>query len=145
MLTAVGVAGFALLVMDIAWRYALLLGAIVGSTDAAAVFSSLRHSRVHLNNRVSATLEIESGSNDPMAIFLVVMMIEFLRIDGAPTADRMVVMFLQQIFFGVGGGLGGGYLLAVLLARIPASRGVVRIARRVRWTDALRHNQCRGR
>ena len=70
-LTASMVGAVAMTVMNVDWRHGLLLGAIVGSTDAAAVFSVLRQTGVRLGDKVSATLELESGLNDPMAVFLV--------------------------------------------------------------------------
>jgi cell volume regulation protein A len=105
--------------LDLDWKHGLLLGAIVGSTDAAAVFSLLRTSGVTLNERVSATLEIESGMNDPMAVYLTLAMIAVIT--GAGAADNSVggvlLSFLRQFGLGAVFGLAGGFGLAWLLGR----------------------------
>ncbi|WP_289283191.1 MULTISPECIES: potassium/proton antiporter [unclassified Methylophaga] len=101
----------------------LLIGAIVGSTDAAAVFSMLRGQGININERVGATLEIESGTNDPMAIFLTLMFIQLL-ISDENTVLGNVLFFLQQFGFGIGIGLFGGWLVKRLLARLELMPGL---------------------
>ncbi|HEX9582252.1 MAG TPA: potassium/proton antiporter, partial [Gemmatimonadales bacterium] len=78
LLTALVVAVAAIMSLGLPWLDALLLGSIVSSTDAAAVFAVLRSKGMRLRQRVAATLEVESGSNDPMAVLLTVASIELL-------------------------------------------------------------------
>jgi len=82
----------------------LLLGAIVGSTDAAAVFSILRGQGLVLKDRIAATLEVESGSNDPMAVLLTVACVSILVGDMEP-GWALVGFFLQQAVIGAVGGV----------------------------------------
>ncbi|MGI5309035.1 potassium/proton antiporter [Rheinheimera sp. WS51] len=95
----------------------LLLGAIVGSTDAAAVFSLLRNAGIHLNKKLKATLEIESASNDPMAIFLTVGMLEILMHDMQP-GTGLLMMFVSQMGLGALVGFAIGWLSVQLINRI---------------------------
>ncbi|MGE6360428.1 potassium/proton antiporter [Psychrobacter glacincola] len=113
--------------LDVDWRLGLLMAAIVGSTDAAAVFSLLRNGGVKLNDRVQATLELESGANDPLAILLVTGLIA-LNVDPAgQTILGFLGLLLQQLGFGLGMGLLFGYLLARLLPKIHLAEGMYAI------------------
>jgi len=98
----------------------LLLGSIVGSTDAAAVFSILRERALNLRERVAATLEIESGSNDPMAVLLTLALVSILIGEMDP-GWNLVGFFLQQTILGALGGVAVGWLGAQLLNRVELS------------------------
>jgi len=95
----------------------MLLGAIIGSTDAAAVFSLLRNAGIHINQRLKSVLEIESASNDPMAIFLTVGLLEVL-VNGMPLGWGLLRLFLMQMGVGALVGLGVGWSVLRLLSRI---------------------------
>lgn len=95
-----------------------LVGAIVASTDASAVFSLLGSNAVALNERVASALEIESGTNDPMAIFLTLATIAYL---GAPDAFGLsdaLLLLIWQMGAGAACGLGGGWLLIRALNKL---------------------------
>ncbi|MDU5142016.1 MAG: potassium/proton antiporter [Paenibacillus dendritiformis] len=102
-------------ILDISWKEGLLIGAIVGSTDAAAVFAVMGSQRV--KRKLSSTLEAESGTNDPMAVFLTVSLIEWIQ---TPNANLfyMFLSFLWEMGFGLLFGLGVGRLAIQLVNRI---------------------------
>lgn len=119
-----GVVGaIAMWVFDLTLVQGLLVGAIVGSTDAAAVFSMLGGRGIHLNERVGATLEIESGTNDPMAIFLTLMLVEVLVGEVGGVVDTLLFLALQ---FGLATliGLGGGWIAGRLLGWLDLAPGL---------------------
>lgn len=124
----IGTAGllgaFCTWLLGVDWRYGLLMGSIVGSTDAAAVFNLLRHSGVRLNERVGATLEIESGANDPMAILLVTVLVGFMTGTGEMTGAGLLGQLVLQFGIGIGIGVAGGHLLAELLRRVRLAEGL---------------------
>ncbi len=113
LVTAVVVGLCARLVLRLSWMESFLIGAIVSSTDAAAVFAVLRSSNVGLKEPLRPLLELESGSNDPMAVFLTVGLIEIIKDPGRPLLT-MIPHFLQQMVIG----LALGYLMARLFIRI---------------------------
>lgn len=103
--------------LGVDWRLGLLIAAIVGSTDAAAVFSLLRNGGVKLNDRVQATLELESGANDPLAILLVTVMIALNLDPESQTIWTILSLLATQIGVGLVMGVVSGFVLSKLLPR----------------------------
>lgn len=121
LLTA-GVTGVAAhFLFGIGWLEAFLLGSIVASTDAAAVFFLLRAGGIRLREKVGATLEIESGANDPMAIFLTILLIELIAANAGTDAllgFEVLITFIQQMGLGILFGIVGGFGIAWLLNKL---------------------------
>lgn len=117
LLTAVSVGYFVHLITPFSLYEGLLLGAIVSSTDAAAVFSILRSRNLALKHNLRPTLELESGSNDPMAYFLT---IAFLGLVQEPDKSLLTLIpfFLQQIALGAVLGVAFGYFHTFIINRL---------------------------
>ena len=112
----------AVLLLDFSPFQGFLLGAIVASTDAAAVFAILRSTGLDLHGDVPALIEVESGSNDPMAIFLVGAALMFITVpDFSPVS--LMPNFALQMVLGAVIGLGAGYLLPEVLKRSQYRHG----------------------
>jgi potassium/hydrogen antiporter len=110
-------------ILELSWVHGLLLGAIVGSTDAAAVFSVLTMQGLALKSRVGATLEIESGLNDPMAVFLTIMLVEIMT-KQAEFSWLMLGDFVWEMGVGSLVGILGGRILAWSIERLSLSPGL---------------------
>ncbi|TGB05388.1 potassium/proton antiporter [Halobacillus salinus] len=102
-------------ILPITWLEAFLVGAIIGSTDAAAVFAALKGKNIR--GKLEATLEAESGTNDPMAVFLTIMFIQLLTLDGV-NLWSLVGSFFWQMGAGLVVGLAVGYIASFSLNRI---------------------------
>ncbi|WP_448334434.1 potassium/proton antiporter [Bellilinea sp.] len=107
--TAALVGLFAHAALDFTLAEGLLLGAIVASTDAAAVFAAMRSSRINLKGRLEPLLEMESGSNDPMAIFLTVGIIQLIQFPNRSPLNLIGLFALQMLV---------GALIGLLMGRI---------------------------
>jgi potassium/hydrogen antiporter len=116
--TAALVALFAAWIFGFTWLEGLLLGAIVSSTDAAAVFSVLGARALAIKRRVSATLEIESGCNDPMAVFLTIVLVQALAAGKTGLDWSIGVRLLAEFTIGGVAGFGGGYGMVWIINRL---------------------------
>jgi len=114
-----GLAARALL--DLAWLEAVLLGAVVASTDAAAVFATLRST--HIRRRLARTLEAESGGNDPMAIALTLGLIAWIEQPGDYGFENLSLLVVRQIGLGLLVGVALGVAAARIFGNLPPSIG----------------------
>ena len=132
LLTAGVVAVPAHFLLGLGWLHGLLLGAIVASTDAAAVFFLLRVGGIHVRDRVRSILEVESGSNDPMAIFLTITLIRLITGGEAASGGDLAAFILGhlglEVGIGLAAGLAGGYLIVQAVNRLGIERGLLPIA-----------------
>jgi len=123
LLTAVVTAPVAKYLLGMNWIEALLVGAVVASTDAAAVFFLLHARGLRLRPRVAATLEVESGSNDPFAVLLTILLVEFLAI-GEQTWRHVFAVLAQQAVLGTIIGILGGRAIVAVLNRLGLAQGL---------------------
>jgi potassium/hydrogen antiporter len=114
-----GVAAQAL--FDLTWLEAILLGAVVASTDAAAVFATLRFTQIR--RRLARTLEAESGGNDPMAIALTIGLIAWIESPETDGFDQLVLLVVRQLGLGLVVGLALAVAATWIFARLPRSVG----------------------
>jgi cell volume regulation protein A len=113
-----------------AWRLGVglaqgfLIGAMVASTDAAAVFFLLRSGGLQLRGRINALLEIESSTNDPVAVVLTLLLVGIITAGTEQGAGEVVVFLARQALIGAGLGVAGGLALSIVLNRIELPAGL---------------------
>jgi cell volume regulation protein A len=123
LITTVLTAPVAKFVLGIGWIQALLVGAVVASTDAAAVFLLINAGGLRLRTRVRAILEVESGTNDPFAVFLALLLVEILAV-GDQSWSHALVTFLRDAVLGLVIGVAGGRVITLVLNRLALAQGL---------------------
>ncbi|MES2031673.1 MAG: potassium/proton antiporter [Pseudomonadota bacterium] len=123
LLTALITAPVAKYALDLNWTQALLTGAVVASTDAAAVFLLVHAQGLRLRPRVGATLEVESGTNDPFAVFLTLTLVKLLSL-GDASAGHVALEFVQEAVLGTLIGVVGGRLVVLAMNRVALPQGL---------------------
>jgi potassium/hydrogen antiporter len=118
LLTTVVLALFAQVILGFPLLEGLLLGAIVSSTDAAAVFSILSSKGASLKGRLKPLLELESGSNDPMAVFLTISMIVMVQSPELAFSSQFLINFIQQMVLGAALGILLGWATFLLVNQL---------------------------
>ena len=114
LITAALTAPAAVYTLGLSWTEGLLLGAAIASTDAAAVFFLLHARGLRLRPRVNATLEVESGTNDPFAIFLTIVLVEILLVGRKPWLEVVGLLAWEMVIGGLVGYVGGRAVVWVL-------------------------------
>ncbi len=123
LITAFVIAPVAKIVLGIGWTQALLVGAVIASTDAAAVFFLINARGLRLRPRVRATLEVESGTNDPFAVFLTLLLVEVLAL-GGQSWSHAILTFAGDAVFGCVIGYAGGRVITLVLNRLNLPQGL---------------------
>jgi cell volume regulation protein A len=123
MLTAAITAPVAHYMLHLDWTQSLLVGAVVASTDAAAVFFLIHARGLRLRPRVAATLEIESSTNDPFAIFLTLLLVEIL-LQGPQSWSMIATGLAEKALGGAAIGIVGGYGIVLVLNRLALPQGL---------------------
>jgi cell volume regulation protein A len=123
LLTAALTAPVAKYLLGMSWIESLLVGAVVASTDAAAVFFLIHARGLRLRPRVGATLEVESGSNDPFAVLLTILLVEFLAVGGG-SWEHVFFELVQQALLGTIIGVLGGRAIVFVLNRLSLPQGL---------------------
>lgn len=116
-ITAVLMGAFLYYVAGYSAGFSFFIGAVISSTDAAAIFSVLKAKDLNLSGDIQPVLELESGSNDPMAIFLTMLMISILT-EPEKTAVEHVVFFVSQFGIGAVAGYAGGRVMSVIMNKL---------------------------
>jgi cell volume regulation protein A len=118
------IAAFSVWLFGFTWIQGLLLGAIVGSTDAAAIFSVLSARSLAIKRRVSATLEIESGCNDPMAVFLTLVLVQAIAAGKTSLDWGTAGHLLAEFTIGGVAGIAGGYMMVAIINRLDLAQAM---------------------
>jgi cell volume regulation protein A len=121
--TAALTAPVAQYLLDLSWTEALLVGSVVASTDAAAVFFLLHARGLRLRPRVAATLEVESGGNDPFAVLMTILLVEYLII-GDGSWQHVLAVFAQQAALGTVIGILGARAIVFVINRLALAQGL---------------------
>jgi len=119
-LTTAVVGTVTMLMLHMSFIEGLLMGAIVSSTDAAAVFFLLRVGGINIRDRVRSTLEVESGSNDPVAILLTLTLVELIAHHAGlgEVASEVALHFVRDVAIGLAAGVAAGFGIVFVVNRI---------------------------
>ena len=123
LLTAALTAPVAKFALGLSWMESLLVGAVIASTDAAAVFLLIHSRGLRLRPRVAGTLEVESGTNDPFAVFMTIVLVNMLMVGEEPW-HAVLISFAREALLGTIIGLIGGRVVVWALNRLVLAQGL---------------------